>query len=224
MNSNKREYYYFHNSYDQNDIDDIRDVGFENEKFKNWHTKKWSVNVSDPMYLDKVWNQVTERRKIRSIKYITLSFCRPNFRKLIWEKICTKDLKMCIFHFYIKKNGIAYYVCSWTLNKRLSGINHEKVKKNLQGLFSGNLPWYLHSSKNYKDYGYKNTTVNNDPILFFNKVTDIKPKQDVIYTENGTVNVKKVKFEGWNKFTSFRQTQGYCPFRELWSPSLQKRK
>lgn len=54
----------------------------------------------------------------------------------------------------------------------------------------------IYPSKNYKDYGYKNTTVNNDPILFFNKVTDIKPKQDVIYTENGTVNVKKVKFEG----------------------------
>ncbi len=170
-------YYYFHKPYN-NDENDIRDIWFQNEYFEDWKINESIIDMSDPFYLDKDGNPIRSRNDIDNIEYITLGICRPAFRKDVFSQLMIdKVYNRCIFHFYIKKWNQGIYVCSWLLKKATIKNTHKATKTELAWILKKQ-PWYLNQNKEYKDYSYKKSIEDNDPLLVFNRLRIRKPPAD----------------------------------------------
>jgi hypothetical protein len=202
MKKSNLEVIYFHQSID-NCYKNIKDIWYWEESLC-W----WKILKPDPLYIGKNWKDITKKINHESISLITLWFCRPNFRKRIFNEI--SDYNKIIFHFYIKKiinwirNNI--YVKSWVLNKKITWINHNIVKEKLK-----NNLYYLNTRYKYFDYKYKNSVSEEyDPLLVFDSVENLKMKDFININELDN----KYKFKNWNNFISFNQTQSSCPFIE----------
>lgn len=200
-------YYYFHKSYN-NDENDIRDIWFRNEYFKDWTIKQSITDVSDPFYLDKEGNPIIGRENINNIKYITLGICRPTFRKSVFSQLMIdKTYNRCIFHFYIKKWNQGIYVCSWLLKKTSIKRSQKDTKAELAWIIK-KLPWYLSQDKKYADYSYKKTTENDDPLLIFNRLIIREPISDIDLKKIKSPVVRGRRLE--QRIKAYQSYKEYC--------------
>jgi len=191
----KLEVLYFYKSY-YDDEEYIMDVG--------WF---W---LSDPLFLDKYWKQITKRSEINSISRVFIWICRPSFRHFI--KFHLDNYSEIIFHMYIKSTNnewkrIWKYVKSFKICKELTSGNHK------DGL-DLNFEHFDNLSKQYnkiKSHYWKKTDIKKTPLLVLYPY-DIDYKKTIIidWIWNPNFRFRYI----WSKFTNFNQTQWFLPYRE----------
>lgn len=192
----KLEVLYFYESFDNNDKS-IMDIG--------WTT------VSDPLFLDINWNQITEKKDIDSISKVFIWICRPSFRHFI--NFHLDNYSEIIFHMYIKSRNYEWirvwkYIKSFKLCKELSSNNHKDAL----------LLNYEYSDKLSKQYNkmkslyWKSTDIRKTPLLVLSPCnTDYN--KTVIFDWMWDPNFR-FQYIG-SKFTRFNQTQWSLPYREI---------
>ena len=225
MNKGLVEYIYFHRALNS-DMDNIKDCSYKNDIFDVNLSKNqcsiWDINCSDPFYLSIDWSPVYLTDSIKDIKYITLWFCRPQFRKKIYQSYIvneTDDAKI-VYHFFIKKyidgENCAQYICSWVLNRSLSWSNHSFVKTKLSDEFKNkDLPGYLSSSRNYSEYSYKDSCSEDyDPVLIFTEIFKDETMWRFWPIKNHQLGEFFIGYKMVSgEFNDFNQTQWWCPFK-----------